>query len=462
MLKEKHQKIIVLTSIVFFLFWKFSLLTFRFGDSNAYFYMASHFFEGLLPYRDYFLADPPAMIILLALIKSLTGKHLIFLQATPFLFEASGAWLIYQILKKENCHFSFLAPAIYLFSFSVLATSDFVTGVQLVNFFSMLAIFFFQKKSFKLSGFFWAIAILTKLYAVFLFLGFILFLFIKKNFSLLLALFVGFVSAILIILLPFFYLAPSAVFTDLVLHHFHRPAGNSALTVFSFFFQKEWLLILLAFSGLFFSKKWLFGASFLALFIFLLFFQDLYYTYFGALIPFLAILAIFFVEFLFQNPNWRGILVVIGGFYLFFLIFGAKTYQDQHLPFGQFSNAPEIAAYFDKLDDSENIYGSHEVAPLVALLANKKLLNNYIDTNPQTFGSGAQKKGLDQPSRDRKKSLFNWKSFLSTGNQPFCQWNRRLFFRKAFSRKMPPHQRISQFFKRMGQPDCCLSMFLTI
>lgn len=143
--------------------------------------MADQFFRGVLPYRDYFLADPPLMIIILGGIKWLVGKNVLFLQAVPFLFEAASSGLLYLILKKEKVSLAFLAPALYLFSFSILSTSDFVTGVQLVNFFALSAFYFYQKDSFKTSGFFWGLAFLVKLYGAFLLLGFLIFLFSQKK-----------------------------------------------------------------------------------------------------------------------------------------------------------------------------------------------------------------------------------------------------------------------------------------
>jgi len=390
-LEEKHKKLIVFLPIFFFLAWKFASLTFRFGDSNAYFYMADRLFKSTLPYRDYFLADPPVMIIILGILKSIVGKNVLLLQAIPFLFEAASAWLIYVILRKERISLAFLAPTIYLFSFSILATSDFVTGVQLVNFFALGAFYFYQKDAFKTSGFFWGLAFLVKLYGIFLLLGFLLFLLYQKKFKVIFSLSLGVIFSLLVFLFPFLLLAPREVFDYLILHHLNRPGSGNRLAVFLFFIQKEWLLILLAIGGLIKSKKWLLGMPLVALLIFLFFFQDLYYTYFGAFLPFALILAIIFLDHIYRHPKLNWLFPLLGLVYLVFLVIGSDTYQRNHLPFGQFSNAPEIATYLS-MQEKKPLYGSHEVAPLIALLAGDDLLNNYIDTNPQTFGSKAHSK----------------------------------------------------------------------
>ena len=387
-LEEKHKKLIVFAPIFFFLAWKFASLTFRFGDSNAYFYMADRLWRGVLPYRDYFLADPPLMIIIMGSLKLLVGKNILLLQAVPFLLEIASAGLLYLILKKEKNAFAFLAPLFYLFSFSILATSDFLTGVQFVNFFSLGAFYFYQKKRFKTSGFFWGLAILIKLYALFLLLGFLFFLLSQKKFRAIFSLCLGTALSLLFFLLPFLFLAPKAVFDYLILHHLNRPASGNRLTVFCFFFQKEWLLILLATFGLVRDKKWLLGLPLITFLVFLVFFPDLYYTYFGALLPFSVLLVIGFLASIYESRRFAKFFSALVFLYLVFLMLGAGSYQENHLPFGQFSNAREIASYLST-QEKRPLYGSHEVAPLIALLSGNTLLDNYIDTNPQTFGSRA-------------------------------------------------------------------------
>ena len=405
-LEPKHQKISIFLTILFFLAWKFTSLTFRFGDSNAYFYMADQFSKGILPYRDYFLADPPVMIMFLGSLKLFIGKNIILLQAVPFLLEVASAGLLYLILKKEKNPLAFLAPLFYLFSFSVLATSDFLTGVQLVNLFSLSAFYFYQKTRLKTSGFFWGLAILTKLYALFLLLGFLFFLLSQKKFRAIFSLCLGAVFAALLFLFPFLILAPQETFDYLILHHFNRPGGGNRSAVFFFFFQKEWLLLLLAIAGLVHSKKWSLGLPLATFFVFLLFFQDLYYTYFAALLPFSILLAIIFLASIFESPRFSKFFSALVFLYLLFLLLGTGSYQENHLPFGQFSNAQEIANYLST-QEKRPLYGSHEVAPLIALLSRNNLLENYIDTNPQTFGSGANnKEGISQQVLEKNAYLI--------------------------------------------------------
>jgi hypothetical protein len=47
-----------------------------------------------------------------------------------------------------------------------------------------------------------------------------------------------------------------------------------------------------------------------------------------------------------------------------------------------------MANFLRTLPTDYPLYGSHEVAPLLALLSDRRLFGNYIDTNPQVFASG--------------------------------------------------------------------------
>ena len=84
-------------SIAVFLSWKLTHLVFRFGDGNAYIYMADALWRGMLPYRDFFLADPPVFVLLLAALKPVFGGHLILYQAIPVVLEAGAALLLFLL-----------------------------------------------------------------------------------------------------------------------------------------------------------------------------------------------------------------------------------------------------------------------------------------------------------------------------------------------------------------------------
>ena len=364
----------------------------RFGDTNAYLYMADVLWKGILPYRDYFLADPPFLVLLLAFFKLIFGKTLVLFQTLPILFEAGTAIVVYLLLKKWQNPLAFLAPAILLFSFTVLSTSDYVTGVQLVVFLSSLAILFWEKERFVLSGVFWSLATLTKLYVIPAVGVFVLLALFKKEYKHIWRFLLGFISTTVIIFLPFIG-SLDKIFQYLITHQFNRPMGNDKWYVIRFFFWKEYFLILFGFAGMVWAKtkRWIIILPCLAMMYFFLIFKDLYYLYFDSFLFYLVILSLEFFGFVWQKGiQAKRILIIPFVLYIIIVGFTFSDYYNNFKPEGLFYNTREVGEYVKTLPEGLDLYGSHELAPLVALMGDKKLFDNRIDTNTQAFASGAQ------------------------------------------------------------------------
>ncbi len=352
--------------------------------------MADSLINGIGPYSDFFLADPPILVFFLAIIKYFTPNLLVF-SAVPFILESITAFILFIILKNRGNNFAWLAPLIYLFSFTIAATSDFLTGLQLTSLFIVLSIYYFDKRRYIKTGFFFALSIFTKLYALPAFIGLLVYLYLNKEHRNLFRVIVGFTIVALAI---FFY----ALYSDLwrfieyvIIHHLNRPNGISKVEVLLFFLKKEWLIMSVGIIGAFiYRKRFLFFPLIFSI-IFLLLFKDLYYVYLGILMPFLVILGLQVTNQLSLSVGYLKkisyvlvlLYIIIGGQY--FLI-----YKDNFNKKGIFINAPEIAAYILSINNDVNLYGSHEIAPLIALMTDKKIINNVIDTNTQSFSSDAQ------------------------------------------------------------------------
>src|SRR3989344_2292392 len=288
---------ILIITIFIFIFWKISTLQFRFGDENGYFYMSDAIWHGFIPYKDFFFADPPFFIYILAGFKALFGSHIILFKTLPIFFDSLSAILLFLILKKENA-FAVLAPIFYLFSFTVLATSDYVTGAEVMIFLVLLALYLDQNSKYFWSGVFWALACLCKLYAGPALLGFLLYKIISKEFSSVKNIILGGLTTTIIVLSPFFILAPHQTFYDLIIHQFNRPIGINKWNIFGVFAKFEWLLIIASIASVFTvkNKKWIYPLIFSL--VFFLFYKDLYYLYLHILLPFIVILLVEFIAFL--------------------------------------------------------------------------------------------------------------------------------------------------------------------
>ncbi|OGN19846.1 MAG: hypothetical protein A3F25_02415 [Candidatus Yanofskybacteria bacterium RIFCSPHIGHO2_12_FULL_45_19b] len=389
----KHSRLEVfgaLLPVVLFLTLKIVQLSFRFGDGNAYLYMADRLLSGQLPYRDYFLADPPLFILFLAVWRLLIGTHWLWFGLLPAILEAGSAWLIYWLLKRWNNPLAWLAPASYLFSFTILSTSDYLTGVQLVVFGVLLATFLLEKEQPLLSGIVIALALLVKLYAVCALLGLAIYLIREKQWHNLRRWLIGMASTGLLIMGPFLFLGAKTIFKDIVVHQLNRPAGNGRLPAWSFFWLKEWWLLIIGASGLLIKRKSIIIWSFGATLIFFMVFRDLYYLYLNNIFVYLVMGALILVGMAWsRGGTYKNLAITISVLTLALNLSALIDYQKNLLPQGRFFSATAVAEYVVTLP-ARPLYGSHEVAPLIALLSGRYLLSGYIDTNTQVFASGAQ------------------------------------------------------------------------
>ncbi len=398
-LAKSHDLIelsVVLLTIGLFLVYKLSFLKFRFSDGNAYFYMAQQILKGDLPYRDFLLADPPLLPYLLAGVKLLIGQNLILFQAFPAILEGITAFLFYLLLKQKKYPFRIFGPAIYLSSFLILATSDFVTGLHFVNLFVVLALIFDQKKP-ALSGFFWSLASLIKLYVIPGLVGWLVYLLVsspqKNKLKKLKPILLAYISTSILIMLPFFLTSFNQVLNYILIHQFNRPAGLNIGHVFFFFVTKDWLLLGLNFLGLMLGKKWKIILPTVFWLVFFIVFKDLYYLYLGVLAPWLS-WSIF--ELLKQiQARWQqqnlgqNLAYIILVFIFLNSTLVINNYQQGFRKRSLFTQAEKVAEFVKKQKPDLALYGKHESTPLVALLAYHKIFDNQIDTNTQLFESKA-------------------------------------------------------------------------
>lgn len=381
-----------LAAELLFLSYKLAGLSFRLGDTNAYWFMAHKITDGVLPYRDFFLADPPMYVLFLVPFVALFRSELLVVQLVPALLEMVAAAGVFFFLKREKVQFYWLAPAFYLLSFTILATSDYGTGLQLATALYVTALLFWQRKKYWVMGGFLALACLTKLYMVPAIVGLLLFFILKKQYKTLFKVAGGGLVTASVVLLPFLLMSPSAFIADVITHHFFRPSGTSKLEVFSFLLVHEAVFIVLATIGIYLKKKYILVLPFFMQFAFFLFFRDVYYAYLGSLIPYFVILSCFLLSYLWQkSQNYQRVTEMTLVLTLFLLIYGSYFYWRDIHPMGKFKTEAQWTKTITQLPEQYDLYGSHELAPLLALRSEKEIFNTTIDTNTQTFASGAHK-----------------------------------------------------------------------
>ena len=381
-------------SIVLFLIYKLANLTFRFGDGDAYFYMVQNLIHGVLPYKDFFIADPPVFILFLALLKPIFLSHWLWYQAVPIGLEIINAGILYGWLKPKF-RLAAVAVPIYLFSFTVLGTSDFSTGVQLTILLSLLGWMLWEKNYPKLSGLAWSLSILTKLYALPAFTGFLIYLIWKKH--KVVAVLAAVAVTGVVVLLPFFIASPQGFIQSIILHQFHRPPGNGSLNVWVYFLKHEWAIIVLGLLGAILKSNRRYLPAFLLTALFFILFRDLYYLYLAYLFVYLILFTVSLFDYLWQDTELRPLALIASLVLGWSILGGWLSYRSSVLIHGRFLNVMEISEYLKTQNFHQAIYGSHEVAPLLALLSDKKLFNNIVDTNSQVFA--AHTLDLEQTSK---------------------------------------------------------------
>ncbi len=89
------------------------------------------------------------------------------------------------------------------------------------------------------------------------------------------------------------------------------------------------------------------------------------------------------------------------------LVVNSYDYQAKVLPDGKFLNAKEVADYVRTLAPGD-LYGAHEIVPLVALLADRKIFNDYIALGSQAYDAGvASKEKVSQEVADKGTYLIS-------------------------------------------------------
>lgn len=377
----------VLAACLLLLIFKASYLSIRLSDTNIYWYTAYVITTGKLLYRDIFFTNLPLFPYISVFYYFLVGKQLLLYFLTPTIEVSIVALLIFHIIFKQTKQvlISTLCSLSYLFSFIVLSTSDHQTGVFIASLFAVLAYVFFEKKSYKIAGSFVALSLLTKAYFLPVFLTFFITLFWQRQYKQLFWFTCFFLLVCFIILLPFIILTPQGLFHDVIGYSLTRGAGVSKINILWFFVTHELLFFILLFFNLINFRKHIFFAS-ISFFgiLFFIFYRDIYYLYLNSLIPFLALSLTPFIYFVQkQFPLQKMVIPTI---IFLSLIWNGITYQP-YTQLGAITSFDQILQMVQK-EKTSYIYGTNDIAPMLAYMTNKKLVNNTVDTNANIFRKG--------------------------------------------------------------------------
>ena len=366
------------------------------GDENVYFYMGNLVANGAVPYKDFFYAHPPLQLYVIAFVMKIFGFNIIALKSISLISAIITAVLIFKISKEKfgNAE-ALLSSLLFLFSYSVLFNSVFEFGIILAVMFLFLGLYFqLVKKNYFTAGIFFGIAGITRLLTL-IPISIILadsFFKDKKVFRKTLT---GFsimflmINLILIILFGLNYINPTYKY-----HILKSAESNSNFNEYINVIKLNWILFAASFLSIFSKDKKklsLFYFTATAYLAFLIFSSRVFNFYFLVAIPFMAILGGCAVVELMKKIKSRKILmslaILLAGVFLWDA--AANIMFLEKIAFRGFGRGNDIADYLNtRIDKSYQIFGDESTTPLIALMTERKIIFNIVDTNPSVFKTG--------------------------------------------------------------------------
>lgn len=368
----------------------------RFSDGNVYLYTAWALHSGVHLYTDVFYSSPPLLPYLYYAWGIIFGYTWQALNGVPLLTSLLDTGLLYIVVRRRAAaSAAAFAAVIYLLSFTVLATTDFVSDVHVMTTLLLAAWLLFEQRHPVVCGVLLGLACLTKVYAVVPAAGFVLALLAVRGPRAAAAaqLAAGLLFVVGGGLLPFYVQRGPVLYDMLITSHLGQIAGLSRAAIWRFFVWHDPLLVLAAAIVLvllwrgrrFPSAAWWWVPVCLA--IFLVFYRDIYFLYFKMLAVWLAAWAGWSFWQLRRLPH----RVAAAGFVLVIVLIGGGVfrYVRDQAEVAAIDRLEEIAAYVEQNTElNEPIFGTFEVAPLVALEAGRPLWRHQADTNVKFFQTG--------------------------------------------------------------------------
>ena len=243
------------SSIILFITIKLLNFSPRFSDASFYFYLAYHLGKTGKLYQDFFFTNLPFLPYFLRFWQFL-GVTWRQLQFFPVLEAIGATILIYYLLKKEkvDTFWRTAGAIIFLFSFTVLSTSDYETGVHLANFLTLFSVFLLAKNKSWQDGIVGGLAAATKIYTLPVFLGISLWYSFhhKKKTTIFWS---SFLLTIFLLIIPFLISSPHQFFKQIIFYNFTKPTGIPKIKILTFFLKREWAIIIISLTLLFMIRK---------------------------------------------------------------------------------------------------------------------------------------------------------------------------------------------------------------
>ena len=157
----------LLLILAVFVYLKIPGLEPKIADENIYFYMATLVPKGLLPYKDFFYANPPGLLIFLSIAGIVSGKSFLGFKLVPLVAGAGSVALTYFIVQSRFSKFlAFLSAILLAFTYDWLRVTTHATGGNVTIFLMLFTVLLVIYQKPVLAGLVFGLAFITKVYAV--------------------------------------------------------------------------------------------------------------------------------------------------------------------------------------------------------------------------------------------------------------------------------------------------------
>jgi len=364
------------------------------SDENIYFHMGKLVADGRVPYRDFRFAHPPLKLLPPALVFLVTGYSLLALKLLSVLAANLTALFLFLTLKRALDPFTALvAVAAFLFSFAGLYYTSYYMGTNLTVMFLLIAFHALSRRRDLVSGLSFGLAFMTGVYAVcgIAAAGAYLLATERKRLPRVIAgglvvfvigngigLVLGGTEFLRHVYLFHFLKTedPTAPKAAVLMHlALLNPALLSGAALYPFFRRKET------------NALWLAGVITLA---FVALYASVHDYYLLLAAPFLAVAAAVTLTGLIGKLRLGPVAgAMVAGTAL--AVFGALHLgpAERSIEHSAVPAVEEMAAIVTGAAPPECvIFGTAEIAPLVALIADRDILLDHVDTNAKTYLTG--------------------------------------------------------------------------
>lgn len=360
-----------------------------FSDTNVYLLMGSRILGGELLYRDMLHTNLPLFPYVAALYQTVTAGSVYWYYATSLLECVAGAFGLFLIVRRMNVsvRLQVLTPVLYLFSFTVLITSQHQTGIFTASLLAIYGYYLYLCNRFVFSGILFGLMLSVKGYFLPVWCAIALYDIISRRYRSW-SLIVPATGAVLVTLIPTILSGWPEMMQQLFGYSAIRPAGLDKLRILMFFGSGEWLFLVPAGYVLYHIRRYTAPALVLIfVFIFVLLYRDIYYFYLNMFLPFLVLSAIIFLHDMERSRFAQAVTGIAGVVIVVSLISSLIRFLTTYAYINSIDNYGSLEAAV-LAESPDYVYGSAEFLPLISYTTGIPILNGMLDTNLNMFRKG--------------------------------------------------------------------------